>query len=286
MKQIIRIILIAFSLVSCQPKAAQNCEMTAMESLPNKMEKAAESRTNVKYNEIYKKKIIKDGRLGITVKELKKAKAHVDTLVQKIDGYYENESFTNSDYETAYTLKIRIPSDKLESFIAMIESGESKINYKVIEARDVTEEYIDLEARLQNKHKYLTRYQIFLQSTKSIKEVLDIQEKIRGLEEEIESTTGKMKYINDLVNYSTLELNITQEKNYKFRPEQRENLFEKLKESLSVGWYSFVDFLFFLLSNWAILILFSVILYFGNKYRKIKKGKKRKNNDMANTPNA
>lgn len=278
MKQIIRLIFIALLVISCQPKAAEaSSSVSEMGALSTKKDKDSESLLKTNKDEVIKKKIIKDGRLGIKVKELKKAKANVDTLVQSFGGYYDNESFSNTDYETAYTLKIRIPSDKLDAFVAKIEMGESQVAYKEIDARDVTEEFIDLESRLDNKQRYLTRYQELLKSAKNIKEILDIQEKIRVLQEEIESVTGRLKYLNDLVNYSTIELNISQEKDFKYIQSQRENYFEKLKHSLSNGWYGFIDFMFFLLSNWAILILISVLIYFWIKYRRKRKSKQEKN---------
>ncbi|HNX89701.1 MAG TPA: DUF4349 domain-containing protein, partial [Paludibacteraceae bacterium] len=119
-------------------------------------------------------------------------------------------------------------------------------------------------------------YQELLRNAKNIKEILDIEEKIRVLEEEIESTTGRLKYLNDQVNYSTLELNISQKKAFKYTPPFRQNFFEKLKQSLSRGWYGFVDFFFFLLSNWAILILLSVLIWLWMKYRKRRKSRKQK----------
>lgn len=284
MKQIIRLLIIALIVASCEPKSAEteygpSC-MLSMEPAKEKVSGALE-----KSKEVVKKKIIKDGKLRVTVIDLKKSKTNIDTLLQNLGGYYDKESLTNNDYSTEYELKIRIPSDKLEILIEKIEDGNGEVSYKEIEARDVTEEFIDLETRLTNKHKYLSRYQELLKSAKNVKEILDIQEKIRGLEEEMESTTGRLKYLNDLVNYSTLELTITQEKDFKYKSTQRANFFEKLKQSLSSGWYSFIDFLFFLLSNWAVIILFSVILYYGNKYRKQRKIKKKNTSDSTKTPN-
>lgn len=275
MKQIIRLIIITFLVSSCTPKAAEESYgVTTMSASDKKV--ATETLKSPNESDVIKKKIIKDGRLGIKVSNLKDSKTNVDTLVRNLGGYYDKESLSNNDYSTDYNLKIRVPSNNLEILIDKIEKGEGEVSYKEIDARDVTEEFIDLETRLTNKQKYLTQYQELLKSAKSIKEILDIQEKIRGLEEEIESTTGRLKYLNDLVNYSTLELNISQKKDFKYTPEHRGNFFEKLKQSLSRGWYGFVDFFFFLLSNWAILILFSVLIYFWIKYRKRKKSKKQK----------
>lgn len=276
MKQIIRLTIIAFLVISCAPKAAESASgeygVTTLSTSNEEESVATVKKTNE--SDLVKKKIIKDGKLGIKVSKLKEAKINVDTLVRNMGGYYDKESLNNNDYSIDYNLIIRVPSNKLEILIDKIEKGEGEVSYKEIDARDVTEEFIDLETRLTNKHKYLAQYQELLKNAKSIKEILDIQEKIRGLEEEIESTTGRLKYLNDLVNYSTLELNISQKKDYKYTPEYRGNFSGKLKQSILRGWYGFVDFFLFLLSNWAILILFSVLIYFWTKYRKRKKSKK------------
>ena len=275
MKQLVRIILIAFLVASCAPKSAEFSNEVLMKSESDKKE-ASPILKNTAESDVIKKKIIKDGRLGMDVRNLSASKTNIDTIVRNLGGYYDNESLSNNDYATAYDLKIRIPSDKFEILIEKIESGEGEVSYKEIDARDVTEEFIDLETRLGNKQKYLTRYQELLRNAKNIKEILDIEEKIRVLEEEIESTTGRLKYLNDQVNYSSLELNISQKKAFKYTPPFRQNFFEKLKQSLSRGWYGFVDLFFFLLSNWAVLILLAVLIWLWIKYRKRRKSRKQK----------
>jgi len=274
MKQLVRIILIAFLVASCAPKSAEQIDAMMLSKIDKK--EASQPLKNTAESDVIKKKIIKDGRLGMDVKNLSASKTNIDTIVRNLGGYYDNESLSNNDYATAYDLKIRIPSDKFEILIEKIESGEGEVSYKEIDARDVTEEFIDLETRLGNKQKYLTRYQELLRNAKNIKEILDIEEKIRVLEEEIESTTGRLKYLNDQVNYSTLELNISQKKAFKYTPPFRQNFFEKLKQSLSRGWYGFVDLFFFLLSNWAVLILLAVLIWLWIKYRKRRKSRKQK----------
>ena len=274
MKQLVRIILIAFLVASCAPKSAEQIDAMMLSKIDKK--EASQPLKNTAESDVIKKKIIKDGRLGMDVKNLSASKTNIDTIVRNLGGYYDNESLSNNDYATAYDLKIRIPSDKFEILIAKIESGEGEVSYKEIDARDVTEEFIDLETRLGNKQKYLTRYQELLRNAKNIKEILDIEEKIRVLEEEIESTTGRLKYLNDQVNYSSLELNISQKKAFKYTPPFRQNFFEKLKQSLSRGWYGFVDLFFFLLSNWAVLILLAVLIWLWIKYRKRRKSRKQK----------
>jgi len=287
MKQFIRLIFIVFLTISCSPKSAeQDVEVTTLSKLGRQdKDQTTQSLDKAQKTEVIKKKVIKDGRLGIKVKDLKKAKTGIDTLVRSVGGYYDTESLNNNDYEMEYNLKIRIPAEKFEVFLDKIEKGENVVSYKTIDARDVTDQFIDLQTRLGNKQKYMARYQELLKGAKSIKDILDLQEKIRVLEEEIESTTGRLKYMNDLVNYSTLDLSISQKKAFKYTTEQRANISERVKQSLIGGWYTFVDFLLFLLNIWVFLILISVAIYFWIKYRKRRKSKKIKS-ELNQTPKA
>lgn len=219
------------------------------------------------------KKIIKDGRIGLKVLDLNKTKLRVDSLVRKHDGYYANESFNNTDWESAYMLKIRIPAMHFETLITSIERGDGEIEYKEIDARDVTDQFIDLESRLENKRSYLKRYKDLLNQAKNVKEILEIEEKIRGLEEEIESTTGRLKYISDQVDYSTLNLRIAKQKEFKYKPDKQDSFFERLKQSLSKGWYVFVDFLLFVVKLWPFWIVVPLLIYLWKRFRRIRKTK-------------
>ena len=213
MKKIIPILILTFLIFSCHQKQPDKSidNLAGIEDaffIPEAKQASNAPLTSV--NEIKKpqmaeSKIIKDGRLGLRVKELEKTKQRVDTLVIKFNGYYANESLNNTDWESSYSLKVRIPGTNFENFISEIEAGDGEILYKEINARDVTDQFIDLETRLDNKRNYLKRYNDLLLKANTVKEILEIEEKIRGLEEEIESTTGRLKYLSNLVDYSTLD---------------------------------------------------------------------------------
>ena len=221
------------------------------------------------------KKIIKDGRMGLKVSDLPKAKMRVDSLVKLHGAYYANERFNNYDYETSYSLSIRIPNEQFELFIATIEPGKAELLYKEVDARDVTDQFIDLETRLANKRNYLKRYNALLTKAKTIKEILEIEEKIRRLEEEIESKTGRLKYLNDQVKYSTLQLNISQPKDFEYSPAKRDKFSEQIKQSFTNGWYGFIDFLLVLVKIWPFWFVGAFIIYL---VRKLRMRKRLKNN--------
>ncbi len=272
--------LLVFALIiSCQEQHNDNSgyafdaeSQRQITSTPISLQKTSNSSlVPVEQQEVVKKRIIKDGRLGIQVNEIEIAKTRIDTLLKKFSGYYSNESFNNSDWESSYVLKIRIPSARFESFLKDLESGDGEIQHKTIDARDVTDQFIDLETRLESKKAYLKRYTELLKRAQTIKEILQIEEKIRGLQEEIESTLGRLKYLGDLVDYSTLDLTITEKKDFQYDPVQRDKFAEKFKQSLSKGWFGFIDALLFTIKIWPLWIIGGLGIFFLKRRKKNKK---------------
>jgi len=223
--------------------------------------------------EVDKAMIIKDGQMGLKVDDLELAKSRINSIVKNYNGYFANEGLINNDYESSYQLKIRLPSVNFEKFIAEVESGEGEVTFKNIQARDVTAEFIDLETRLSNKREYLKKYNDLLKQAKSVNDILEIEEKARIIQEEIESSEGRLKYLNDQVSLSTLDLTVSKIKVFKYQPAKRDNFAERLKQSLASGWLGFVDFVIFLIKLWPFWIILAIFVTLLKKFRLRRKRK-------------
>ncbi len=205
-------------------------------------------------------KIIKTGRMGLDVdKDIATAKAAIDALVTGSGGYYSSEEFSESNYSSDYSLSIRIPAARYETFIATLESGGyGSVRYKDIEAKDVTEEFLDIETRLGNKRSYLERYRELLKRATTIKDIMEIEEQVRSLEEEIESAEGRLRYLGDRVSYSTLDLSLTREKAYK--PTKGQSFGNGILKALSGGWNILKALVIGLITLWPLWIIAAAVL--------------------------
>ena len=228
--------------------------------------------------EVIKKKIIKDGRLGLQVKNLQSAKKDIDSLLKSMDGYYANENLKNDNNQSGYELTIRIPVVNFDKFVNSTEKGNYKVLYKEISARDVTEEFVDLTTRLNSKRNALVRYNEIMRKADKIKDIVEIENAIRTLQEEIESTEGRLRYLNDCVNYSTLNLTISTEKDFSYHPAKRDSFWEKLKESVVEGWFGLVDFVLGLFGMWPYLLLIIPLYVLIRRWIKRRKLRKQQNN--------
>ncbi len=220
------------------------------------------------------KKIIKDGRMALKVQALTASKQYVDSLVQRFDAYYSREDLHKSRFEDTYSLTIRIPFTHFETFIARLESRIGEVQYKNLEARDVTAEFIDLETRLSNKRSYLIRYKELLKKAQTVKDILTIENEIRKIEEEIDSSEGRLKYLSDQVKYSTLQLDLNQEKEYVYIPKKADRFMERVKESFSGGWQGFISFTLLLVRLWPFLIVLALLVFWWKRRRTRRKALK------------
>jgi hypothetical protein len=208
-----------------------------------------------------KQRIIRDGRMGLKVNDLEAARLRTDSLVSVYGGYYANEHFYDTDRESSYHLSIRVPAANFEALSTALESGGGQVLFREVDARDVTEQFIDMETRLASMRMYLDRYRELLERARSVTDILEIENRIRQLQEEIDSTTGRLRYLQDRVDLSTLELMLTREKAFRFEPGDRDRFGERLKLALHKGWTGTVSAILFLFSIWPLWLLAAVAAF-------------------------
>lgn len=219
------------------------------------------------------KKIIKNGEMRIQVGDIKKTQNQINEIIKKNNAYIQKEEFQNTDMDDNLTLIIRVPHKNFDALINSFSDGVGTVLSKNISSNDVTEEYTDVAIKLANKKIYLEKYRDMLKKAATTKDMLEIQENIRELEDEIDVAEGRLRFIDDRVNYSTLNLNIYKEK-VRSSTTSKIGFGSRFIDSLTEGWNSFVSFLLGMVSLWPFFLLIPVIIFL---WRKWKSGKKNKN---------
>ena len=216
-------------------------------------------------------KIIRTGRMNFEVAELERAKQRTDSLVRIAGGYYGSEQYSDSYQTLVYNLNIRIPANRFEEFVSALERGSGKLTDKYFDAKDVTEEYQDTEIRLANKVAYLAQYQAILKEARTIAEVLEVQEKIRGLEEEIEARKGRLRYLDKQVGYATLDVQLREE----VEPAVAEGrgVWARVGKAFVGGGEGVLEFFVVVVYLWPVVLVLGVVLGWFFWRRRKKKGR-------------
>lgn len=221
------------------------------------------------------KKIIKTAYLSIEVASYESSRKQIEVLLKEQNAYVSNENLQNTDYQITNNINIKVPADKFEKLLAEISKLAKRVDYQNIEMQDVTEEYIDVESRLNNSRKVEQTYLKLLRRTNSIEDILKIEQKLGEIRTEIESTQGRLKYLNQQVSFSSINLNIYQKLEYKYIPEKSEGFFQRLVKSLDLGWKGIVTFLLFLIRLWPLWFIAAAGWYGWTYYVKLRKQRKK-----------
>jgi hypothetical protein len=213
--------------------------------------------------ETYRKdpaKIIKDAFIRMRVENYQESLSKVRGIIDNNKGYIADEAENRLEYEVRNTIKIRVPSPAFEKTLNELSSVALVINEKGVNAKDVTEEFIDISSRLKTRRDVLNQYSELLKRAKTIDEIIAVEENIRKIQEEIESAEGRLKYLSDQVSYSSIELTIFQQFEY-LPKDDRPGFFFRIWTAFHNGWEGMLTFIIFLVNLWAFWLITGVVLF-------------------------
>lgn len=158
---------------------------------------------------IHARMIIKTGELTIEVEKYDPSTAEIQRLTEQWGGFVSS-STTEIPYENVRTGTwiLRIPSEKFELALSEIKKLASKLEKESVEGQDVTEEFYDLEARLQNKLLEEKQVRDILRRAGTIHDVLEVQRELSNIREQIERFEGRKKFLMDQSGLSTLTVRL------------------------------------------------------------------------------
>jgi len=155
-------------------------------------------------------KIINTADLSLQVPDVRKTAESVREIASSVDGAIQSSS-VSAGREDRYTgvVTVRVPSAKFEEILKAIQSL-GKVITSSVTAQDVTEEYVDLDAQKTALTNQLSQYNRILGQAVNVSEILEVQREIERIQVELDRITGKMKYLDNRVAFSTLTIRLSE----------------------------------------------------------------------------
>lgn len=232
----------------------------------DKPEETSAQASGVNKQVAVEQKIIKTGSVRFETNDLEKTYEQVILSVKKYKGIIQNDNESKDYGSLTKRMTVRVPSQSFDLFLNEISKGVSFFDSKEVSAEDVTEQYIDIEARLTTKKKLESRYLDLLAKATKISEILEIEKQLSIIREEIESKQGQLLYLQNQISMSTLSIEF-----YKSVVENDGATISygsKIWNGIISGFNSFSDFLISLISIWPFLIVLITAIYWTRKWLK------------------
>ncbi|MCS7116608.1 MAG: DUF4349 domain-containing protein [Nitrososphaerales archaeon] len=161
--------------------------------------------------EMIGRKIIYEGWLVIEVKDIESTIEEIHRIVREMGGFVSQMSFSKYGEAKSATVTVRVPQVEFYTTLQYIgrlgELKDSKVS-----SQDVTEKYIDLEARLKNAQRQEQRLLQLLDRAQKVDEMLRIEQELARVREQIELYMSQLRYLERRVEYSTITISLREPK--------------------------------------------------------------------------
>lgn len=152
--------------------------------------------------------IIRTGNLSVVVEDSEASALAIARVADARGGWLVASELYESSGAKRGTVTIRVPADQFDAVLAEIKDLALEVRSESTSSQDVTEEFVDLEARLANLEATADRVRAFLDEARNVEEALQVNQELSRLESEIEVIKGRMQYLSQSAAFSTLTVDL------------------------------------------------------------------------------
>lgn len=155
--------------------------------------------------------VIKNAELDLTVAD---ALATVDRLaaLATAHGGYVLSSQVREEAGYHYaTVQFAVPAERFEVALEQVRRLALQVNREDVTGQDVSQEFVDLQARLRNLEATADRIRSFLDQAKTADEALKINKQLSEVEEQIEQLKARIRFLERRAAYSLITVFVREE---------------------------------------------------------------------------
>ena len=206
-------------------------------------------------------KIIYTAYLSIETQDFDWSQQQLNETLSDVDGYMEssNEYTDSTDNTRTLSLTLRVPKGSYSAFLGVAENVLGNVTSKSESADDVTTQYLDLQARLDNLTAQRTRLQELQASASDLSDLLQIESSLSDVQYQIESYQSQMNWYSNQVEYCTINITLDEVETLT----STDNSFgSRLNNAFRNGWSNFTagvqSVVVFLIGAWPAIVIGAV----------------------------
>ncbi|RUA16923.1 MAG: hypothetical protein DSY55_03115 [Clostridia bacterium] len=158
------------------------------------------------------RKIIYNASIFLVVEDTEQTAQDVETMANSMGGYVASMNGYRQGERMLYDITIRIPAGQFNNSLAALRNLAVRVENENISTNDVTDQYYDIDARLDTlkaTEKELTQ---LLKETRErggkVEDIMKIYDRLIQLRSEIESLQGQLNRLDKLTAYSTIDIHL------------------------------------------------------------------------------
>ena len=154
---------------------------------------------------------MRTGHMELVVTDVTTAMEHIAGMADSLKGYVVSSNSWREGDRLVGSIAIRVPAEHFDSTIRSLRQMAVEVNMESTSSTDVTEEYVDLTARLHNLEATRVQLEKLLGKTEEkVTDILEVQRELSRVTGEIEQTKGRMQYLEQTSSTSLIDVLLQQ----------------------------------------------------------------------------
>jgi hypothetical protein len=158
------------------------------------------------------RKIIRNAEMTIETESPTDGQQRITAIAESLGGFvvtseYKQDSGQGKPNQSVMVVA-RVPSSQFNSALEQIRGIGGKVVQSKTAGQDVSEEYLDLEARIRAKKALEAQFLEIMKQAKKVSDALDVQNELANVRTEIERLEGRRRFLENQSALSTITINL------------------------------------------------------------------------------
>lgn len=154
--------------------------------------------------------IVRNGTLRLQVSDVQQSSALAEEIANDLEGYVLSSDIHGLPDEPTAVIRVRVPAEHFSDAMRRLREMADSVLSEETSSDDVTEEYVDLSARLRNQQDVEQQLTALLERADTVSDVLSVQRELTDVREEVERLQGRIQFLEQAAAQSTITVRLNQ----------------------------------------------------------------------------
>ncbi len=156
--------------------------------------------------------IVRTGNVILVVEDVPVAIDEITLMADSFDGYVVSSSVWKEGERLVGNITIRVLAEYFDDAMSALRDMAVDVTSESSTSKDVTEEYVDLTAKLANLEATEKQLLVIMEKAETVEDILEVQRELTNVRGEIEQTKARMQYLEQTSATSLIEIYLEQSK--------------------------------------------------------------------------
>lgn len=156
--------------------------------------------------------IVRTAQISLVVEDVSRSVDTIASLAKANGGFVVTSGVFHNGERLFGNISIRVAVESFDATIQALRQMAVEVTSETTSSKDVTEEYVDLQAKLRNLQATEQQLLRLMEKAEKVEDILAIQRELTQVRGEIEQTQGRIQFLERTSSTSLIDISLQESK--------------------------------------------------------------------------